>query len=341
MPDSRFFKTTGPIEIADAIAATGAVLKRMSPAYALCFVSSVEAAADKGAVVFASDPGALAILRGRTFGLSFVREGAEIDEDAFDGVLAYCPDPKTAFAEVARLLHRPLSWSDAGASPQIDPSARIHPSVTIGPNSEIGAGVAVGPNAVIGAGVVIGADSLISANATVECSIIGRDVKIGAGSSIGGEGFGFAAGKKLLSRVPQLGRVLIGDRVEIGAGCCVDRGALRDTVIGAGVKIDNLVQLAHNVVVGDNSVLAAQVGVAGSTKIGARVQMGGQAGIADHLTIGDDARIAAKAGVMRNVPAGETWGGYPARPMMTWMRETAALARAAERMKKKAIDHDD
>lgn len=341
MPDSRFFKTMAPIEIADAIAAADAAVRRtINSAHALCFVSSVEAAADESAVVFASDSGSLALLRGRTFGLCFVNEVGEIDEGAYDGVLAYCRDPKSAFARVARLLHQPIAWSDAGADPQIDPSARVHSSAIVGPNCQIGAGAAVGPNAVIGAGVVIGANSTISANATVECSIIGDDVKIGAGSSIGGEGFGFAVGQKGLIRVPQLGRVLIGDRVEIGAGCCIDRGALRDTVIGDGAKIDNLVQLAHNVVIGDNSVLAAQVGVAGSTKVGARVQMGGQAGIADHLTIGDDARIAAKSGVMRNVPAGETWGGYPARPMMTWMREAAALARAADR-KKKATDHDD
>lgn len=340
MPDPRFYFTTAPIRASDALRAAGAVSAASVETF-LTHATSIETANDGGAVCFAAGAAPGDRLRTKRFGLCFVEEGAEISTGELGGAVAYCRDPRLAFAIVASLLHRPRNLSDGGDAPSVDPAARVHSSALIGPGAVIGPHVQIGPNAVIGPGVVIGARSRIGANATVECALAGDDVQIGANSAIGGEGFGFVAGSSGLSRVPQLGRVLLADGVEVGAGACIDRGALGDTSIGAGTKIDNLVQIAHNVRIGGNCIIAAQVGIAGSTIVGDRARFGGQAGIADHLTIGDDARIAAKAGVMRSVPAGETWGGYPARPMTTWMRETAALAKAAERKKKKATDHDD
>jgi UDP-3-O-[3-hydroxymyristoyl] glucosamine N-acyltransferase len=156
-------------------------------------------------------------------------------------------------------------------------------------------------------------------------------VRILAGAVIGEPGFGATAGPKGLIDIPQLGRVILQDGVTIGANTTVDRGAYDDTVIGENTKIDNLVQIAHNVRMGRNCVMAGQAGIAGSVNIGDGVQFGGHAGVADHLTIGSGARVGAGAGVIKDIPPGETWGGTPARPIRQWLKETAWLARMASR----------
>jgi UDP-3-O-[3-hydroxymyristoyl] glucosamine N-acyltransferase len=156
-------------------------------------------------------------------------------------------------------------------------------------------------------------------------------VIIHPGVHIGQDGFGFALGPRGHLKVPQVGRVIIQDDVEIGAGTTIDRGANRDTIIGEGTKIDNLVQIAHNVVIGRHCVLVAQAGVSGSTVIGDFAALGGQAGLTGHLTIGPGAQIAAQSGVMRDVPAGEKWGGAPASPMRDYLRQVAALRKLSSR----------
>lgn len=249
-------------------------------------------------------------------------------------------DPYRAFASVLGRLYpdalRPASMFEAtGISPgaSVHPSARLEqdvcvdPGAVIGPRAEIGSGSCIGANAVIGPDVRIGRNCSIGNNVGVSNALIGNRVIIHGGAQIGQDGFGFALGMKGHLKVPQVGRVIIQDDVEIGAGSTIDRGANRDTVIGEGTKIDNLVQIAHNVVVGRHCIIVSQVGISGSCEIGDFVAIGGQAGLAGHLRIGVGAQIAASSGVMNDVPAGQKWGGAPAQPLREFWREMAAIRR--------------
>lgn len=176
---------------------------------------------------------------------------------------------------------------------------------------------------------MIGRYCRIGANAVIGFAMLGDNVAISAGAVIGEAGFGAALGPRGMVDLPQLGRVVIQDNVTLGANSCVDRGAFGDTTIGENTKIDNLVHVAHNVRIGRNCVLAAYTGVSGSTVVGDGVAFGGKAGVADHLNIGSGASIGAAASVFKDVPDGETWTGFPARPLKRWLRETAWLSRMA------------
>jgi UDP-3-O-[3-hydroxymyristoyl] glucosamine N-acyltransferase len=248
-------------------------------------------------------------------------------------------DPYLAWARVCALFYpRPAVRPGRHPSAVIDNAAAVDASAEIGPFALIGAGAVVGPgclieaHASIGAGVVLGADCAIGPSATVSHAILGKRVRILPGARIGQEGFGFApdgAGGYLT--VPQLGRVIIGDDVEIGANSCIDRGSMRDTVIGAGSRLDNLVQIGHNVRLGRGCVIVAQVGISGSTTLGDYVMVAGQAGLTGHLDVGSRARIGAQAGVMADVPAGESVMGSPCQPVRQYFRELATLRRLARR----------
>ena len=329
MPDRRFFTTAPPIAIAEALVLAG--LDNVAGIEGE--IARVAAPAEEnleGAALFAEKPAATTEIGERPFGICFASPAAAKSLKGANGLVIETGNPRAAIAAVANALHQPRGLDDdAFEQAAISSDARVDAHAIIGPGAEIAAGVDVGPYAVIGPGVRIGARTRIGEGASIWCALIGEDCTIAAGARIGAAGFGFAPGRAGLERTPQLGRVLIADRVEIGSNTCIDRGAMGDTVVGARTKIDNLVQIAHNVRIGADCVIAALAGIAGSSIIGDRVMLGGNAGIADHLTIGDEARIAAKGGVISDVPAGETWGGYPARPAREWLKGMAAVARAA------------
>ncbi|MER8564326.1 UDP-3-O-(3-hydroxymyristoyl)glucosamine N-acyltransferase [Mesorhizobium sp. M0924] len=256
------------------------------------------------------------------------------------------PRPQQAFAMIGRLLF-PMAatpgpmTSETGVSPQahvdatahIEAGAIIEAGAVVGPRASIGSGTVIAPHAVIGPSCQIGRDGYIGPGVSVQYALIGNRVIIHGGARIGQDGFGFVGGAKGPERVPQVGRVIIQDDVEIGSNTTVDRGAMSDTVIGQGTKIDNLVQIAHNVRIGRNCIIAGLSGISGSVTVGDGVTMGGGVGLADHLTIGSGAKLAARSGFMSNVPAGEIWGGYPAQPMAEAMREIAMLRKLARTRK--------
>ncbi len=249
--------------------------------------------------------------------------------------------PFRSFVKLAREWHsdalRPHSWvgnEHIADSAIIDPTARLEdgvvvdPLAVIGPNVEIGSGTVIGVGVVIGPGVKIGRDCNVGARTAIQCTLIGNDVLIHPGCSIGQDGYGFVFfGPEGHLKVPQTGRVLIQNNVEIGAGTTIDRGSLRDTVIGEGTKIDNQVQIGHNVTIGRNCLLAAQIGLAGSLTIGDNVALGAKVGINNHLKIGDGAQVTAMSAVKDDIPPGGRWGGHFAKPTKQWFREILAVER--------------
>lgn len=241
--------------------------------------------------------------------------------------------PRSTFARLVPALIRPRGL--AVGAPSIDPSARLEegvklaPGVVIAAGAQIGAGSEIGPNAYIGPGVAIGRRTRVGACVSISFALIGDDVNILAGAAIGEQGFGVAGDASGPVDVPHLGRVVIQDKVTIGANSCVDRGVFDDTVIGEGAKIDNLCHVAHNCQIGRGVLMAAFAGISGSTTIEDRVTLGGRVGIGDHRHIGKGATLAGGSAVLQDVPAGAVYMGYPAKPIRQFLRETAWLGRKA------------
>jgi UDP-3-O-[3-hydroxymyristoyl] glucosamine N-acyltransferase len=333
--DPRFFARTGPHPLDEVVRAAGGDA-RAEGAVVLAGVAPLQVAG----------PAMVSFLDNRRYAeaLRATAAGAVlVHPDLAGQVPAGCiairtTQPYLAWARVAALFHPPPP-ARPGIHPAavVDPSASVDPSAEIGPLAVVGAGAEIGArcriaaHAVIGDGVVLGPDCRVGAGASVSHAIIGARVYLYPGCRVGQDGFGFAPTPQGFVTVPQLGRVLIGDDVEVGANSTIDRGSAHDTVLGAGCRIDNLVQIGHNVRLGRCCVIVAQSGISGSTVLGDFVQLGGQAGLTGHLRIGDGARIGAQAGVMADVPAKTEVVGSPAVPVREFFRHHAILRRLVAR----------
>lgn len=338
MPDSRFFHSGAPLTLDALAAAVGGEVRRGGDL--LITKAAPLSLADDGAVAFLGDRRYRGELGATQAGVVIVAQAHADDAPGGSGLLV-SPEPQAAWARAAALLH---PAREADSTPGVHPEAELEADVRIGggaviaARARIGRGTVIGSNAVIGPGVAIGRDCRIGAGALIGFALIGDRVRILAGAVVGEAGFGAAPSRSGPVDVPQLGRVIIQDDVSIGANTCIDRGAYDDTVIGQGTKVDNLVQIAHNVVLGRNCLVAAHVGISGSVRVGDGVMFGGRAGVGDHQTIGEGARIGAAAAVLSSVPPGETWSGYPAKPLRQFLRETAWLAKQASLRKGRADD---
>jgi UDP-3-O-[3-hydroxymyristoyl] glucosamine N-acyltransferase len=336
MPDPRFYRREAPRSVADLAAMTGT---RPAPgAEAGLLISDVGQIESAGAgdIVYVAGKEFVGAWKASGCGACITTE--ELAGEAPEGcAVLIAKDPRAAFAVAASYfypLSEPLDYSTPIAPDAvIGQNVRFAPGVVIGSKAHIGDNVSIGANSVIGPGVEIGAGSTIGPNVTVFYALVGARVVMHPGVRIGQDGFGFAPTPQGLRKVPQLGRVIVHDDVEIGANTTIDRGAAADTVIGAGTKIDNLVQIGHNVVIGRSCVIVAQVGISGSCTLGDGVVLGGQVGLADHVKIADGAQVAAQSGLMRDVAKGEVVMGSPAKPIRQFWREIAALSRLTKRNK--------
>ncbi len=337
MADPRFYSVAGPFSVAELARRSGAALGGAGRAELLLRdVASLEAAGPEQ-VSWLDNRKYLAEFRATAAGAIFVQP-ALAGQAPPGATLLLTEQPYRGYAIAAQAFY-PEPPPEPGIAPGavVDPSARlgegtrVEPNAVIGPGVETGRRCLIGANSVIGAASVLGDDVRIGANVSVSHALIGARVRLHPGARIGQDGFGFALDPKGYVKVPQLGRVIIGDDVEIGANTTIDRGAVRDTVIGAGTMIDNLVQIGHNVQIGRGCVLVSQVGISGSTRLGDYVMIGGQGGLTGHLVIGSGARIAAQSGVMRDIAPGESVMGYPASPIKEFFRQHATLLRLAKR----------
>ncbi|HEY3778068.1 MAG TPA: UDP-3-O-(3-hydroxymyristoyl)glucosamine N-acyltransferase [Rhizomicrobium sp.] len=341
MADPRFYGNRGPFTLAEVCAqALVAVPDGADPERRIADLATLEGAgADHLSFCLPANRAQLSRTRA---GYCFIEQAVEHETGTFAPRFITCGSVLHAFAAAARLFypaHELEEWSQESAihpAAMLEEGVRLAPGVIIGPDAEIGARTKIGPCAVIGRGVRIGRDCEIGSHAGICFTLIGDGVQVFPGAQIGQPGFGFASSATGHAKIPQLGRVIVQDKVEIGACTTIDRGALGDTVIGEGSKIDNLVQIGHNSRLGRHCVIVAQAGISGSCELGDFVVLGGQVGISDHVRMGDHARLAARgAAITGDYPGHADYGGSPARPIREWRREVAAVALLAKRRGRK------
>jgi UDP-3-O-[3-hydroxymyristoyl] glucosamine N-acyltransferase len=322
----------GKYELGEIAAAVGGTVEG-DAAMIISGVNGIDEAGPED-ITFVANKKYIPLLKTTNAGAVILGEGVE----APDLDVVRVAEPYAAFARVlAMFAPEPALPEDVSGLAYIAETAEVSEKAAVGPFAVVDAGAAVGAGTVVCAGAYIGRNSsvgedcIIYPNVTVrERVTIGDRVIIHPNAVLGSDGFGFATADGVHHKVPQIGTVVVGDDVEIGAGTTIDRGTMGATVIGDGCKIDNLVQIAHNVTLGKGTILAAQVGIAGSTKVGEYVVMGGQVGLVGHIEVGDGAQIGAKSGIPKSIPPGETWFGYPGRPIMDTKRIEAYLRRLGE-----------
>jgi UDP-3-O-[3-hydroxymyristoyl] glucosamine N-acyltransferase len=344
----RFFARAANVSVAEIAALTGAVpCEGADLSRRLAGIAPVDRACADDLTFVAETKFAAA--------LESTRAGAVLTSERF---VRHAPSsvavlrvhkPYDAFVAVAREIYRSaLRPRSVFGTIGVAPTAVIHssallgrdvtidPFAVIGPFAKIGSGTLIGAHAVIGENVRIGADCAIGANCTVTHADLGERVVIHTGCYNGQDGFGYVSSAEGHIKIPQVGSVVIHNEVEIGSGTRIDRGGMRDTVIGEGTKIDNLCQIGHNCVIGRHCIIVAQSGLSGSVTIEDFAVLGPRTGIIPHITVGKGAMLASRSTVYENVPAGEVWGGFPAKPKLQWMREMVALRNLAARGRKKS-----
>lgn len=331
MVDSKFYITKPAqslLELAAKLSCTFVATRNINPTdVMLSSIASIENA-EQGDVTFLANEKYLKQLEHSKASVCIAKADFSNINPNMSFIIS--SNPYYSYAKAITLFYGPYisDYSDSA----IHPSAKIGKNVVIGYNSVIGEGAEIGDDSVVASGCFIGRGVRIGKNAkighavTIEYSIIGDDVVIVAGSRIGSDGFGFATHAGTHHKIFHIGRVIIGNDVEIGANTTIDRGSLQDTVIKDGVRIDNLVQIAHNVEIGTGSVIVSQVGIAGSSRIGNYCVLGGQVGVAGHLSIADGVQIAGQGGVIQNIKdPGVILGGTPTMPIKAWHKQSIIL----------------